>query len=241
MSCPSCGKTLSAPETAAGKRAKCPACGQIMIVPAEGVAAEMSSAPLPPPSTLSPRAARAPDLPSEGTDFDPPSNQVTSSTAPGGGESWLDELGGPDRATETDAGGAIGEARRPCPECGEMIVAGAAKCRFCGAAFDPRLRRAAGRPGKGQSYNGMAVTSMVTGIVAYPGLCVYAWPGIILSIIAIIFGGIALSGMRRSGNDEGKGMAIAGLVLGLVVIALAILAVIAFVFMAASFGPRRFH
>ena len=33
MSCPSCGKTLSAPDSAAGKRAKCPSCGQIMIVP----------------------------------------------------------------------------------------------------------------------------------------------------------------------------------------------------------------
>ncbi len=33
MNCPSCGKNLSAPDTAAGKKAKCPACGQIMIVP----------------------------------------------------------------------------------------------------------------------------------------------------------------------------------------------------------------
>ena len=33
MNCPSCGKTLSAPDTAAGKKAKCPACGQIMTVP----------------------------------------------------------------------------------------------------------------------------------------------------------------------------------------------------------------
>ena len=27
MNCPSCNKTLSAPDTAAGKKAKCPACG----------------------------------------------------------------------------------------------------------------------------------------------------------------------------------------------------------------------
>jgi DNA-directed RNA polymerase subunit M/transcription elongation factor TFIIS len=31
--------------------------------------------------------------------------------------------------------------RRPCPACGEMIVAGAAKCRFCGEVFDETLKR----------------------------------------------------------------------------------------------------
>jgi hypothetical protein len=31
--------------------------------------------------------------------------------------------------------------RRPCPMCGEMIAAKAAKCRFCGEVFDPQLRR----------------------------------------------------------------------------------------------------
>jgi hypothetical protein len=34
-----------------------------------------------------------------------------------------------------------GQPRRPCPECGELIVADAAKCRFCGAVFDPGLKR----------------------------------------------------------------------------------------------------
>ena len=33
VSC-SCGKTLTAPDAAAGKKAKCPACGQIVPVPA---------------------------------------------------------------------------------------------------------------------------------------------------------------------------------------------------------------
>jgi len=31
--------------------------------------------------------------------------------------------------------------RRPCPACGEMIIADAAKCRFCGEIFDPELKR----------------------------------------------------------------------------------------------------
>lgn len=33
------------------------------------------------------------------------------------------------------------EGRRPCPACGEMIVASALKCRFCGEVFDETLRR----------------------------------------------------------------------------------------------------
>lgn len=35
-----------------------------------------------------------------------------------------------------------GEARRPCPMCGEMIVASAAKCRYCGEVFDATLKKA---------------------------------------------------------------------------------------------------
>jgi predicted RNA-binding Zn-ribbon protein involved in translation (DUF1610 family) len=45
------------------------------------------------------------------------------------------------------------EARRPCPMCGEMIVATAAKCRFCGEVFDPTLKKAkkGGKAGHMQS------------------------------------------------------------------------------------------
>src|SRR5262245_18176980 len=34
------------------------------------------------------------------------------------------------------------ESRRPCPMCGEMILATAAKCRYCGEVFDPALKKA---------------------------------------------------------------------------------------------------
>jgi predicted RNA-binding Zn-ribbon protein involved in translation (DUF1610 family) len=34
------------------------------------------------------------------------------------------------------------ESRRPCPMCGEMILASAAKCRYCNEVFDPALRKA---------------------------------------------------------------------------------------------------
>jgi predicted RNA-binding Zn-ribbon protein involved in translation (DUF1610 family) len=34
------------------------------------------------------------------------------------------------------------EERRPCPMCGEMILADAVKCRYCGEIFDEDLKRA---------------------------------------------------------------------------------------------------
>jgi len=57
---------------------------------------------------------------------------------------------------------------------------------------------------RGPPTNGLAIASMVLGI-----LWVY-WIG---SIIAVVLGHIALAQMRRN-HDQGRGMAIAGLVLG---------------------------
>jgi predicted RNA-binding Zn-ribbon protein involved in translation (DUF1610 family) len=118
MNCPSCNKTLSAPDTAAGKKAKCPACGQIMTVPEVIQEAEEFSAPQP-STPFSPQ---------------PPA---------GSAENWLDAMQGP--AAAATPPGAGGEARRPCPECGEMIMVGAAKCRFCNAIFDPHLKLTEGK------------------------------------------------------------------------------------------------
>ena len=184
MSCPSCGKNLSAPDSSSGKRAKCPACGQIMVVPEAVHDAEEFGAPASEPST-------------------------PFSLQPSGGspETWLDEMQGP--AAASTPPGAGGEARRPCPECGEMIVVGAAKCRFCGAVFDPRLRRTSMH--RGQSYQGFAITSMVLGIVSIFTACF----GIVFGIVAIIFGVVANNGMKQSKNFDGKGMATAGLVTGI--------------------------
>jgi hypothetical protein len=62
----------------------------------------------------------------------------------------------------------------------------------------------------GQSYRGMAMTAM---ILAICGLFLF---GFITGVLAIIFAGIALSGMGRTANEDGKGMAITGLVLGII-------------------------
>ncbi len=115
MNCPSCGKALTAPETAVGKKAKCPTCGQIMIVPEAVRDAEELGAPLPPPSA-------------------PFSPEPAAESSQEGLYGFQDPTPAPSAPDSGD------EARRACPECGEMIVVGAAKCRFCGAIFDPRLK-----------------------------------------------------------------------------------------------------
>ncbi len=64
---------------------------------------------------------------------------------------------------------------------------------------------------RGQSYQGFAVTSMVLGIVALFTACF----GIVFGIVAIIFALIATNRMKTSKNYDGKGMATAGLVMGI--------------------------
>lgn len=66
--------------------------------------------------------------------------------------------------------------------------------------------------------NGLAVTSMILGIL---WVC---WLG---SILAVIFGHVALSQIKKSnGTQQGRGFAIAGLVLGYLGVATLILALL---------------
>ena len=72
-----------------------------------------------------------------------------------------------------------------------------------------------------RSTNGLAIASMVLGII-----WIY-WLG---SLLAVVFGHVALNQIKRNPLQDGRGMAIAGLVLGyvgLVVLALVVLGVMA--------------
>jgi predicted RNA-binding Zn-ribbon protein involved in translation (DUF1610 family) len=201
MTCPSCAKTLSAPDTAAGKKAKCPACGTLMIVP-DGV-------------------------------FDAEELNITSVEPPTPDYSPVDDLfgTGPSQSPVSALPGQE-PMRRPCPMCGEQIVATAAKCRFCGSVFDARLRGTSAQGGK--SFEGFAVTSMILGILSLFTACF----GIVFGIVAIVFASIANNGMNKSHNHAGKGMATAGLITGLLgSIGWTLVYVVVFSFVR---GPHRF-
>jgi hypothetical protein len=74
--------------------------------------------------------------------------------------------------------------------------------------------------------DGLAIASMVLGIV---------WVFWIGSILAVIFGHVALRRIAREGK-AGRGMAIAGLVLGYIGIATLVLVIVANVIVAANNG-----
>jgi hypothetical protein len=67
----------------------------------------------------------------------------------------------------------------------------------------------------------MAVASLVLGVASIP-LCFLFVP----SVLAVIFGSIALSQIRSNPHQAGRGQAIAGIVLGGVSIVFIVLAVV---------------
>lgn len=73
-----------------------------------------------------------------------------------------------------------------------------------------------------QGSAGLAIASMVLGICAVVFGCCFTWLGIILGLVGLILGGVALSK-----KTPGRGMAIAGLVLSIIAVALAIIGMIA--------------
>lgn len=75
--------------------------------------------------------------------------------------------------------------------------------------------------------DGLAVASLVLGLISVPGDCLYGL-GIIPGILAIVFGFIARSRIQR-GESGGTGMALAGLILGFISSGLVVLVILGLV------------
>ena len=58
-----CGKSLNAPDTLAGKKAKCPGCGRVLSIPGAGAAAAKAPAPAAKPTAAKPAPAVAKPAP----------------------------------------------------------------------------------------------------------------------------------------------------------------------------------
>jgi Domain of unknown function (DUF4190) len=98
---------------------------------------------------------------------------------------------------------------------GHPQLRGAVFCSQCGSPIGPDAAGQAGIPGPSRT-NGLAISALVLGILLPVG-----------SILAVIFGHIARRQIRRSaGSQGGEGLAVAGLVLGWVGVALILLVIV---------------
>ena len=84
-----------------------------------------------------------------------------------------------------------------------------------------------GMPPQGPRSSGLAIASLVTGILSlFPGCCC-GFVGIPLALVALVMGIISITQINASaGQVGGKGMAIAGTILGGVAVAVDILAIV---------------
>jgi hypothetical protein len=80
-------------------------------------------------------------------------------------------------------------------------------------------------PGFGppNSSNGLAIGALVTGILAIPTTCCCSLGSLPLAIAACVMGGLALSKVKAQPHlYGGKGMALAGLICGIVAVLMSI-------------------
>ncbi len=94
-----------------------------------------------------------------------------------------------------------------CARCGAASPITANNCKACGMPFtmEGTTLEAAG------SSNGYAVAGLVLGIIGVP-----ACYCLIFSILSIVFGSLGYNQLSKSGVQGGKGMAITGIVFGVI-------------------------
>ena len=119
----------------------CPSCSKLLSAPEAAVGKRAQC----------PECGKIMIVPAAILQAEPMSDNVVS---PSSNQSagYSDGTGGTGPESRSASSGADGQQRRPCPECGKMIAAAAAKCRFCDAIFDPRLRA----PATGRCRSAMA-------------------------------------------------------------------------------------
>jgi hypothetical protein len=107
-------------------------------------------------------------------------------------------LAGPDPAASS-----LPEAKKPCPMCGEMILASAVKCRFCGEVFDARLKK--GKKKSRESSSGGGSSSTGARDIGIGVLCMGLGIGLTIATFA-----------ASSGDEKGGGRFVVfyGLVIG---------------------------
>ena len=85
--------------------------------------------------------------------------------------------------------------------------------------------------------DGMAITSLVLGILAFPGICCYGIVGLPLGIAALILGRMAVGRIGKSGGAVGGyGIAQAGWICGLIAAGISAIVLLVWVVLGAAFS-----
>jgi phage FluMu protein Com len=105
------------------------------------------------------------------------------------------------------------EETKLCPGCGREIRKSALKCRHCGQYVDERIRIASG-PKRQLKEASTALTCSIIGIFCF---------GIILGPVAVYNGVKALNMIQNDPQYEGRGKAIAGIIIGSIEILLTVI------------------
>jgi hypothetical protein len=158
-----------------------------------------------------------------GFQYDPYGSQPGSQPPNPGGYSPQPQQPGYGQPSQPPAPGGYGQPSQPQ----QPGYSGAPQLPPAAPGYPPPY----GAPMGMQLPKGMAVASMVLGIIGVVFLCfaytvIGGFLGIICGIIAAIMGGVGLKRVKE-GTGGGKGMAITGLVLGIIASAFALIVVIA--------------
>ena len=113
---------------------------------------------------------------------------------------------GPTPTPQAQAREASEPPKRPCPFCLEPVHPRARKCPFCQEYLDPQLATPPAPAGVPPT-SGLAVAALVMGVLGPVTLCLSGIPAAILGIAGLL--------ATRGGRRQGKGMAIAGLLMGI--------------------------
>lgn len=94
-----------------------------------------------------------------------------------------------------------------CSRCNTLNPVTSNSCRSCGVPFTLEGTVQADRP----AGSGFATTSLVLGVLGIPTCMIF-----VPSILAIVFGGVAMAQLRESPNNSARVTAIAGIVCGII-------------------------